>query len=281
MPPHNVQTRSRRPGKPILMRSVLSAQSHLAQTPRPETALPRIAQIFAAALLAAAPLIAAAQQTASLPAAAETTAHKPIHHHRRTATMLTAPATPAPAAQAIPATPKPPDWPVNDRPTEATVVWNSQGLRIDASNSSLGQILKDVATATGAKVEGLAQDQRIASQRVFGSYGPGSARDILIKLLDGTGFNLLLIGDQGQGTPREIVLSAKPTGAAPPVANGQPDANDDNDNADDQPQPQPQPQPPPNMNNGFAPGAVPRTPQQIMLEMQQRQQQLLQGNNPQ
>jgi hypothetical protein len=252
------------------MRSAMSAQSHLAQ-------------IFAAALLAAAPLIAPAQQPASLPSAAQTTANKPIHHHRRTATMLTAPATPATAALATPATPKPPDWPVNDRPTEATVVWNSQGLRIDASNSSLGQILKDIATATGAKVEGLPQDQRIASQRVFGSYGPGSARDILIKLLDGTGYNLLLIGDLGQGTPREIVLSAKPTGAAPPVANGQPDANDDNASADadDQPQPQPQPQPPPNMNNGFAPGAVPRTPQQIMLEMQQRQQQLLQGNTPQ
>jgi hypothetical protein len=198
--------------------------------------------------------------------------------------MLTAPANTEPVS--APAPPKPPDWPVNDRPTEANVVWNSQGLRIDASNSSLGQILKDVATATGAKVEGLAQDQRVASQRVFGSYGPGSARDVLIKLLEGSGYNLLLIGDQGQGTPREIVLSAQPAGATPPVVNGPngpQDTNDDNTEADDQPQPQPQPQPAPNINNnnGFAPGAVPRTPQQIMQEMQQRQQQLLQGNNPQ
>ena len=60
------------------------------------------------------------------------------------------------------------------------MVWDSQGLKIDASNSSLAQILKDVATATGARWQGLEQDQRI-----FGSYGPGPARDVLTQLLDG------------------------------------------------------------------------------------------------
>jgi hypothetical protein len=159
------------------------------------------------------------------------------------------------------------------------VVWNSQGLRIDATNSSLTQILKDVSTATGTKVEGLGSDQRI-----FGSYGPGPARDVLAKLLDGSGYNVLMIGDQGQGTPRSVVLSTRNKeskgGDATQVSDNQPAPNDDNADADDQPQqPQPQPQPP-NIRNGFAPGAPPRTPQQIMQEMQQRQQQQTQQAPP-
>jgi hypothetical protein len=82
-----------------------------------------------------------------------------------------------------------------------------------------------------------------------------------------------MIGDQGQGTPRSILLTTQSKGGAPQVANGNNEspANDDSADADEQPE-QPQPQPP-SIRNGFAPGAPPRTPQQIMQEMQQRQQQ--------
>jgi hypothetical protein len=151
---------------------------------------------------------------------------------------------------------------------QATVVWNSQGLSIDATNASLSQILKDVSSATGAKVEGFGADQRI-----FGTYGPGPARDVLTRLLYGSGYNILMIGDQGQGTPRSILLTTQSKGGATQVANdnNESPANDDSADADEQPE-QPQPQPP-GLRNGFAPGAPPRSPQQIMQEMQQRQQQ--------
>lgn len=141
-----------------------------------------------------------------------------------------------------------------------------------------------MATATGASVEGLNSDQRI-----FGRYGPGPARDVLSQLLDGSGYNVLMVGDLGQGTPRQIMLSSQPKGPAPPVANNQNNTPDENADAQDQPQPQPQPPPqqPPAIRNGFNPGMPPRTPQQIMQEMQQRQQQIeqiqqqqLQQNNP-
>ncbi len=175
------------------------------------------------------------------------------------------------AAPQKPEIPKPPDWPVNDQPKEATIVWNSHGLRIDAANSSLQQILKDVATATGAKISGLSSDQRI-----FGAYGPGPARDVLSQLLDGSGYNVLMIGDRGQGTPRQIVLSKAPTGPAPTPPAGASPSSDDNSSADvEEPQPPPQPEPPPaTPNNGFSPGAQPRTPQQLLQEMQQRQQRI-------
>ena len=64
-----------------------------------------------------------------------------------------------------------PDWPINNNPSPASVVWDANGLLINASNSSLQQILGEVSTETGTKVEGLSADQR-----VFGAFGPGKAR---------------------------------------------------------------------------------------------------------
>jgi hypothetical protein len=176
------------------------------------------------------------------------------------------PADPAPTASPVPETPK---WPALDQPLPASVVWNGQGLRIDASNSSLQQILNAVSTATGAKVEGLSSDQR-----VFGAYGPGRARDVLSQLLQGSGYNVIMIGDQGRGTPRQVLLSVRAAVNAQSIAKNAQASNSEDDDADDQPPP---PEPAPIIHPGFPP----RSPQQIMQEMQERQQQMQQQqNNP-
>ena len=170
-------------------------------------------------------------------------------------------------------------WPASEKPVEAAITWDSHGLYINASNSSLEQILKDVATMTGATLEGLNADERI-----FGVYGPGKAGDVLSQLLQGTNYNVFMIGDQGEGTPREIVLSSRhATGSTTVAANPTP-AGDDDPDPDDQPQQPPQlPGRPP-----FGPGQ--RNPQQMQelqrqqqLEQIQRQQQgqPQQPNNPQ
>ncbi|MGB6723059.1 MAG: hypothetical protein WBE72_19840, partial [Terracidiphilus sp.] len=196
-----------------------------------------------------------------------------LHPHRR-AVAKPSPAASAAPAPAAPVAPPAPDWPVNDKPSPATVVWDSHGLRVDAVNSSLEQILKDVSAATGAKVEGLGADQR-----VFGVYGPGPARDVLSQILEGSGYNVLMIGDRGEGTPRQIVLSARPTGPAP-VNAGRSTSNDDDYEAE-QPQIIDQPYP----RNSFQPPTPPppgmplRSPQQIFQEMQQRQQEQNQNQN--
>jgi hypothetical protein len=143
-----------------------------------------------------------------------------------------------------------PNWPVNDKPAPASVTWDSQGLSINAANSSLQQILNDVSTATGAKIEGLNSDER-----VFGAYGPGQARDVLSQLLHGSGYNVLLIGDQGQGTPREIVLSARQSSPQTPTANNPNNNPEEDTDADEQPQQEPRPGVPP-----FRPGG-PMRPQ--------------------
>jgi len=125
-------------------------------------------------------------------------------------------------------------------------------------------------TATGAKVDGLSADQR-----VFGDYGPGQARDVLSQLLQGSGYNVIMIGDQGGGAPRQILLSLRQTGTDQPAARNNPSANDEDDVEEAQPQP-----PEPIINRPGFPVGAPRSPQQIMQEMQQRQQQLQQQQGP-
>ena len=235
--------------------------------PWPAAAVLIVAIIFSPGAMLAAQTAPPTAAPAQKPAAA--------HNH---------PTAAKPAQEAAVSQPKPPDWPANDQPTEAKVVWDSHGLRIVASNSSLTQILKDVSAKTGAALEGLDQDERI-----FGSYGPGPACDVLSQLLDGSVYYVLMIGDQGQGTPRRIVLSGRSVGAAQPSGNTSRSTASQEDTESEQPseqqqpeQPQPE-QPPAAVREGPAPAVPVRTPAPILEQMQQRQQQLQQQQqqNPQ
>jgi hypothetical protein len=250
------------------MHTLGAVQSPVLRQPATRRRLRSVALASEAALLGMLALPAFGIPAIQTPAQA-VPAHKPGSRpaHAKAKPSPAEPVAQAPAP-APPVAPPAPNWPINDKPTSATVVWDSHGLRIDAANSSLAQILQAVSTDTGAKVEGLHADQRI-----FGTYGPGPARDVLSQLLDGTGYNVMMIGDQGEGTPRQIVLSAQPTGPAP--VNAGRSMNSDDDYEADQQQPQPLEQPA--FRGGFQPpeppGAPPRTPQQIMQELQQQQQQ--------
>jgi len=246
------------------------------------------AAFFAAQFLLSATLTA---QTPTTPATAP--ANPPAHHHKKPAAQKpAAQSAPAPASVAqsapvpapcpvgspapvlSPAAPCIPNWPANHKPAEASVVWDSQGLFIQASNSSLDQILNDISLKTGAKVEGMGADERI-----FGTYGPGPARDVLTELLEGTGYNILLVGDLGQGTPRRIVLSGRPAGAAQPSGQSTPsdsEAEQEQMSAPEAPPTRPsQPEPPP-VPARFPQPMMPQRPEQMQPVPQQQQQ-----NNPQ
>ncbi len=233
-----------------------------------------LAAIAAAVLLACQPLSA---QSASHPATAQPSpaAKTSSRHPAKPAT-----AQASPEAQPAPAQPETPQWPVNETPGKPAITWDSQGLKIDATNSSLRQILNDVSTATGAKVEGFGTDER-----VFGEYGPGQARDVISQLLHGSGYNVLLIGDQGAGTPRQIVLSTRKAASSQGQAQqafNRPIQDAPDEDVPDQPEVEEQPQQPPLINGRPPPGVpppqgppgAPRTPQQVLQELQQRQQQM-------
>jgi hypothetical protein len=214
------------------------------KTLRPRVLLRNAAELvlLAAALLPAQALIAqepapAAKSTHQQPgSAAKASAAK-----ARSRNAIVAPAPPPAPTGADTAAKLPPAlaWPANEHPQQAHVTWDSHGLRIAASNSSLNQILHEVSTDTGVKVEGFGKDQRI-----FGTYGPGPAREVLSRLLDGSGYNVLMVGGMGDAPPSRIVLStASPSGPPPPP--GMQNRQNDEDVEVEEPQPEEQPQPPP------------------------------------
>jgi hypothetical protein len=202
--------------------------------------------------------------------ATSSSAHTAKKAHTRAKPAATPPAPqPIPEVSVTPPAPPPPDWPANDHPSEANVTWDSSGLRIVAANSSLAQIMKAIAADTGATVQGMAQDQRI-----FGVYGPGRARDVIAQLLEGSGYNVLMVGDLGQGTPRQIVLTSQTPGSPKPPGAGNPSpASEEETEAEQEPPPEPEPPPQQQPQAGAAPAVPVRSQQQIMQEMRERQQQ--------
>ena len=235
--------------------------------------------VFCAAILGSSLLLA---QASSVPAPAARHLPKKSRHRPTPASKSESMAA-APAA--APQQPVTPSWPVNERPKPAHITWDAHGLQVEASNSSLDQILREIGTDTGARITGLSNDER-----VFGSYGPGPARQVIAQLLDGTNYNVLIIGDQGGGVPRQIELTpikgatGSPQLASSPRGPGDETPDDSGDSEDQQPlgtpppeyqppaPPQGQPPQPQPIRNPFGSGQPPRTPQQI-LQMQQQQQQ--------
>jgi hypothetical protein len=155
--------------------------------------------------------------------------------------------------------------PANEPPNSARVSWDKRNLEIEASNSSLNQILHQVVADTGAKLEGLTKDQR-----VFGSYGPGPLRDVLWKLFEGSGYNVFMIGGRATGAPLEVVLSERSLNSSPTLANDQKHGDQPEPQPDD-PAETPTPQPVP---NPYGNGGPPRDPVQFMQEILQRQQKI-------
>jgi hypothetical protein len=234
--------------------------------------------LFVLGILLTATLLSAQAQPTQTASSTTPPSPRPAVRHK-----LTAQKVPAPAATPVPATPpapETPNWPINGQAAPATIAWNRPELRIDATNSSLQQILTQVSAATGAEFQGLEKDER-----VFGAFGPGETRDILSQVLQGTGYNFVMVGDQGQGVPRQIILSAR-SASKPSQPGARPAAQEPEDDvvADyPQPEPQPQQQPPP-VRAGFPPDVAMRgrlSPQMQQQIQQQQEQQGQAGQQPQ
>lgn len=176
------------------------------------------------------------------------------------------------------------------KPVPPQVSYQNGQLTIVAPNSTLGDILRAVRKQTGADIE--IPD---ATERVVTRIGPGTAREVMAELLNGSRFNYVLLGspeDANQLT--RVVLVAKagadkpaspvaqdPNGAEPPPEVAQdnndadaPEETPEDNTAERQPEEAEQPVTPPE-----PPGV--KTPQQMLQEMQQRQlQQLQQQQQP-
>ena len=125
---------------------------------------------------------------------------------------------PATAPTTQPTTPPQPEVPLTPQqrpPQRAQITYADGVLSISADNSSLNQILRQIATDTGMKITG-----GVADERVFGRYGPADPAQILAELLDGTGSNMILVHREGEANA-ELILTPRQGGATPPSPNSQ------------------------------------------------------------
>jgi hypothetical protein len=139
----------------------------------------------------------------------------------------------------VAAAPPPPRPPAEQPANPATIGLNKGLLTVRAQNSSLVSILLQIQHQTGLVIDGLSHDQRI-----YGQYGPGSISTTLSALLDGSGYDFVIVGGgNGHAVPRLILSTPGSAGAVtppPPVANkqaahpdvGNPDAAQPDSNPD-------------------------------------------------
>jgi hypothetical protein len=199
----------------------------------------------------------------------------------------------------LPPLPSGPTGPIQQIPLDSMapvppiVTYEDGQLTIVAPNSTLGDILKAVRKQTGADI-----DVPDARERVAATIGPGPAQDVMAQLLNGSRFNYVLLGSpQDPKALTRVLLIARnpsemanhPTGAQQADQAGNADqsqvdtSNDPNDAdvaqpTDDNSADQTADQPSADADQQTPPGV--KTPQELLQEMQQRQLQMQQQNNP-
>jgi hypothetical protein len=187
-----------------------------------------------------------------------------------TLTATTSTARPSPGIPATTPIPRPATaHSLLDEPaTPAQIHLVNDQLSITATNASLSQVIRQVASDTGMQVEGNSRDER-----VFGSYGPGSPPEVLSALLYDSGYNVLMIGATANGAPRRLLLTTRTAGSTAPSTAAPTRSDEDDDEAPPEqlPPPMANPAPLPASSGPPAPGQ-PKTPQQMLEELQRMHQ---------
>ena len=198
----------------------------VAQHPFPVHRINRALSTLTLIGLMLAGVCAGAQSTQAGGAAPSTTKNQ-VHPHSSHSKKH-----PKAATKAIPATvqPAPPLPPVQQTAQQPKIQFTQGTLSIDAQNSSLKEILDQVSHQTGIEIEGLDHDERI-----YGQYGPDTVANTLTDLLDGSGYNYVMIGGGDDSPPTKLLLTANTGGSAPgsaapanptpPAANAAPTPN--------------------------------------------------------
>ena len=155
-------------------------------------------------------------------------------------------------------------------PVPPTVTFQNGLLAIRAENSTLAAILSAVRARTGATVD---IPPATAMERVAAHVGPAPPRDVLASLLNGSGFDYIIVGSvENPDGIRRLILTphqnraatqaAMPGGAAPSAQPAVPPPDEEDQDEAPQPEPPPQiaPQPPQPQQQQRQPQAKPQQP---------------------
>ncbi len=165
-------------------------------------------------------------------------------------------AAPDPTPQPPPPPPPPPT--LEQMPAVPPKVTYQYGLlTIVARNSVLSDVLQAVKAKTGANID----IPPGASERVVAQIGPGPARDVLAKLLNGTHFNYVMLGTASNpNAVATLILTPSSGGPEPgPVAGQQPGMGQPGMPQPGMPQPYPN-QAYPNQPQSYQPGMQAQNP---------------------
>jgi hypothetical protein len=126
---------------------------------------------------------------------------KTVHHHKK----------PAPAEETPQPAPPPPTL-EQQQPQPPDVTYNNGQLTIDARNATLSQVLHSVQAKTGASIDVPAS---ASNDRVATVIGPGQPRDVLVSLLNGTKFDYVILGINGNpGGIQRVILTPRQAGGS-------------------------------------------------------------------
>jgi hypothetical protein len=96
-------------------------------------------------------------------------------------------------------------------PVPPQVSYQNGQLTIDSENATLSQVLRSVQTKTGASID---MPSGTGSERVVARLGPGTPKDVLAALLNGSKFNYVILGAPNQpGDVQKVILLSKSTAA--------------------------------------------------------------------
>jgi hypothetical protein len=199
-------------------------------------------------------------------------------------------AQPQAAPPVQPQAPPVPVTPEHGPSSPPDVSFKGGQLTIVARNSTLGDVMNAVRQRTGAAI-----DMPPASgERVVGQFGPGSPRDVVAQLLNGSHYDYVLLGSPADpGALKKIVLMAKAGGPEPGPSQEQMNQPADQplqtvpdvDSAQEENEPppimaQPEEEPPPDQSDQQNQPQV-KTPEQLLRELQEQQQQQQEQQNTQ
>lgn len=193
-------------------------------------------------------------------------------------------AQPPEPVQEAPAIPQAPPTPEQMPAVAPQVSMNNGMLTITAENSTMGDILSAVRKQTGAVLE---VPPTLSSERVAAQLGPGTPQSVMQQLFTGSKFDYIIVGSpQNPSALQKIIVTARAGGGAsmassqPPPQNTYQPPPQPEQSMDEEPQPEPEPEPAPPEPPQVTPPTQaqpysnqPKTPEQLLQELQQMQQQ--------
>jgi len=156
------------------------------------------------------------------------------HTMRRTYVSSSSLLSGRPARRSRPVVADPPS-PYTIAPSPPRISYAEGKLTVVANNSTLSDVLNAIQNATGAKIEGVTPTN---ADRVFGQFGPASAREVCGALLSGSGYDFIIMeAPENPGSVQQIILTARSTSSpesqdasVPGMPSEQPAASDSDGN---------------------------------------------------